>query len=216
MHSDNLLKAALIGHRRDGRPIYLMAGAAEEGGEAQQGQGAEGSEGEGGNGKQYVPPQSQEEFDAAFTRRFNREKAKLAGQYDEQIEALTARNAELEGKNASESEKAIAAARKDEQTRAIPRVVRAEFKAAAKGVLSEEQLTSLLEDLDLSKYADAKGEPKGDKIASKVNAFAPAQGGAGNGSAGSRNLGQGIQTPVQPKPGERGRAEAEKRFGKRS
>jgi hypothetical protein len=63
--------------------------------------------------------------------------------------------------------------RQEALTATVPRLVRAEFRAAAKGVLKPDQLTALLEDLDLMKYANDDGEVDEDRIAKKVAAFAP-------------------------------------------
>lgn len=82
---------------------------------------------------------------------------------------------ELERELMSDKDREIAQVREQERLAATPRVVRAEFKAAAKGVLNAEQLTALLEDRDLTKYVDANGDPDEDKIAKLVTAFAPAQ-----------------------------------------
>lgn len=114
----------------------------------------------------------------------------------------------LERESMSDKDKAVDEARRAEQAKATPRVVRAEFKASAKGVLSAEQLTALLEDLDLSKYVDDKGEPDEDKIERKVKAFAPAAPARQTGPSGA-GLGG---TTGGGKPGDAGRAMAAKRF----
>lgn len=54
-----------------------------------------------------------------------------------------------------------------------PRLARAEFRAAAKGVLDGDQLEALLEDVDLTKYIGDDGEPDSDKITRKIKAVAP-------------------------------------------
>jgi hypothetical protein len=82
---------------------------------------------------------------------------------------------QLERELMSDKDKAVLEAKEAARAEATPRVVRAEFKAAAKGVLTSEQLTALLEDRDLSKYVDANGDPDEDKIANLVTAFAPKQ-----------------------------------------
>lgn len=165
----------------------------------------------------YVPPASQEEFDAIFEKRLARERTKLSSQYSdyEDLKTKAARADELENELGSEADKAAKKARDEERAKAnsefVPRVVKAEFKAAAKGVLTDDQLTALLEDLDLSKYVTDKGDADEEKIAKKVAAFAPA---AGTGTkTPPRQLGQGAQPPSNVKPGDQGRAMAEKRFG---
>jgi hypothetical protein len=133
--------------------------------------------------------------------------AKARGDYDT-LKAKAAKADELEAANATEQEKAVTAARKEaeaETRKALaPGLVRAEFRAAAKGVLSDEQRDALLEDLDLSKYLTDKGEVDEAKVANKVKAFAP----AGNGRA---DLGQGRRDAPPQRKGAGGIAEAERR-----
>ncbi len=118
---------------------------------------------------------------------------------------------ELERELMSDKDKAIAEAKDKANAAAIPRVVRAEFKAAAKGVLSADQLTALLEDRDLTKYVDANGDPDEDKIDKLIKAFAPS-GTQGRGTGpGAGGLGRTGGTPTEP--GAQGRAMAERRFG---
>lgn len=163
---------------------------------------------------EYKPPGSQADLDKIVENRLARERAKYAD-YDD-LKAKAEKHDAMEAELASDKDKAVAAAREEERSKiaseSVPRVVRAEFKAEAKGVLSPEQLDTLLEDLDLSKYVDAKGDPDVEKITKKVKAFAPSTNG-NNGGRPPRSLGQGNQPPADVKPGERGRAEAQKRFG---
>ena len=125
------------------------------------------------------------------------------------LQEKAARADALDFELSSGAEKAAKIARDEATREATPRVVRAEFKAAAKGVLTPEQLAALLEDLDLSKYANANGEPNEDKIAKKVTALAPAVAGQRGPSA----SGLGSRTPPSSNPGDQGRAMAAKRFG---
>jgi hypothetical protein len=163
----------------------------------------------------YTPPASQADLDRIVQDRLARERAKY-GMTPEEAKAAKDRADQLEHDLASDSEKAVAEARKDERAKAnseaTPRVVRAEFKAAAKGVLSGDQLTALLEDLDLSKYVTDTGDVDEEKVSKKVAAFAP----AGNNGRPPRPLGQGTRPPSETKPGDAGRAMAEKRFGSKS
>lgn len=146
--------------------------------------------------------------------RLARERAKFSDYED--LKTKAARADALEADLGTESEKAAKKAAADERAKAngefIPRVVKAEFKAAAKGVLTPEQLTALLEDRDLTKYVDSKGEPDEDKIEKLVKAFAPA---AGTGTP-PRGLGQGKQPPAVQKPGDAGRAAAARMFPKKA
>jgi hypothetical protein len=116
---------------------------------------------------------------------------------------------QLERELMSDKDRAIAEAAEKANAAAIPRVVRAEFKAAAKGVLNADQLAALLEDRDLTKYVDANGEPDEDKIAKLVTAFAPAK---PQQRTGPSATGLGNRPAGDSAPGSQGRAEAEKRY----
>jgi hypothetical protein len=73
-------------------------------------------------------------------------------------------------------EQAKQEARAAAQLEAAPRIVRAEFRAAAKGVLSDEQLAGLMEfvsEADPTKYLTESGDVDEDKIAKRVASFAP-------------------------------------------
>lgn len=120
---------------------------------------------------------------------------------------------ELERELMSDADrKAAEAAQKakaDERAAFIPRLVRAEFKAAAAGRATPEQLNSLLEDLDLSKFLNAKGDVDEQKVAGKLESIF----GAGRQSSGPTSRGLGHTTATPGKPGDAGRAMAAKRFG---
>lgn len=87
---------------------------------------------------------------------------------------------ELKASQMTEQEKAAAAAREEGRKEALsettPRLILAEFKAAAKGLMEPTALASLLEDLDLSKFVTDKGEVDVDRIEKKVAALAPEPG----------------------------------------
>lgn len=163
----------------------------------------------------YTPPATQEDLNTIIETRLARDRARYSDYED--LKAKAARADQLEADLGTDAEKAAKKARDEERAKAnsewTPRVVRAEFKAAAKGVLTEDQTKALLEDLDLSKYVTDKGDPDDEKIAKKVAAFAPA-GGAPPVQP-PRQLGQGQQPPSNAQPGDQGRAMAEKRFGKK-
>jgi hypothetical protein len=182
------------------------------------GGGGGGGDGGSGGASAYTPPASQADLDRIIEDRLARERKRYAD-YDD-LKAKAEKHDALEAELASDKDKAVAAAREEERTKvrseSTPRIVRAEFKAEAKGVLTSEQLDTLLEDLDLSKYVDDKGEPDGEKIAKKVKAFAPADNNGNNSGRPPRRLGQGSHQPANAKPGDQGRAMAEKRFGSKS
>jgi hypothetical protein len=183
------------------------------------GQQQQGQQQQGQQQNTWTPPASQEEFDRIVQDRVARAERKYRD-YDsfkekaEQFDILSAASA-------SEKDKAVEDARKQALVEAAnnyqPRVVRAEFKLVAKDVgLSKEQLDSLLEDLDLSKYADDDGEPDTAKIEKKVKAFAPQKEEDGKGQQGNGrgpNFGQGSgHHQSKLRKGEAGLAEAKRRF----
>jgi len=161
----------------------------------------------------FKPITSQEEFDRAISRRLNSEKAKYRD-YDtlkskaEQFDLL-ARESQTDRER--EIEEARLEAFHEAMSKAVPLAVKAEFKSAAKGLLTDEALQSLLEDLDLTKYATDDGEPDEAKIARKVSALAPAKG-SRNGRA-QTGFGQGPRQESQLRKGEGGLLEAQRRFG---
>jgi hypothetical protein len=65
-------------------------------------------------------------------------------------------------------------ARREEQAKLAPRLVKAEFKSAAAGKLSKELLDAFLEDVNHSVYLKDDGEIDADKIQRRVEALAPA------------------------------------------
>lgn len=125
----------------------------------------------------WKAPASQDELDRIIQDRLTRERAKFAD-YDD-LKKIAEQHQALVDEYATDQEKAVSKARKEATdevaAKAIPRVVRAEFRAAAKDVLDKAQLDALLEDLDLTKYAGPDGEPDEVKIAAKIAALAPKQ-----------------------------------------
>lgn len=123
----------------------------------------------------WKPPASQEELDKIIAARVARVQKKYAD-YDS-LREKAARADALDNELATETEKAVRAAREEErkeiQAKTTPRLVRAEFRAAAKGVLSTEQLDSLLEDVDLNRFITDTGDVDEDRIAKKISALAP-------------------------------------------
>lgn len=137
--------------------------------------GDEGAEGSAG-ASSWNPPASQADLDRIIESRLARERAKFAD-YDALRDKASKLDA-LEWELTSETEKAAQRAHDDAwnaaMSKSVPRVVRAEFRAEAKGVLSSDQLDALLEDIDLSRYVDDDGEPDTAKISAKIAKFAPA------------------------------------------
>jgi hypothetical protein len=192
-------KNTLVGHTRFGRT------------EPEGGGGGKPPE---GGGKEFKPPATQAELDSVIQDRVRRATAPFKDY--ETMKAKAEQFDILAAESATDVEKAANLARaegyNEAMSRTVPAAVRAEFKAAARGVLSKEQLESLLEDLNFTKYADEDGEPDEEKIAKKVAAFAPEKGGSGEGQrAPSFGQGSGHQSSTVRK-GEAGVAEAHRRF----
>lgn len=133
--------------------------------------------GEPDKGSEWTPPASQEELDKIITARVARATKPFKGIDIDDLKARAARADALDNELASETDKAVRAAREEEKKSArsayAPRLVRTEFRAQAKGVLSADQLDALLEDLDLSKYLTGDDEVDVERIEKKVTAFAP-------------------------------------------
>lgn len=159
---------------------------------------------------EFAPITSQEEFDRRISQRIKRERGKYADY--ETLKAKAEQYDLLANESMTDREREVEQAREEAfheaMSKAVPRAVRAEFRAQAKGVLSKEQVESLLEDLDLVKYADDDGEPDEEKIARKVKALAPKDGDR----KGSTGFGQGSRRASGVKRGEAGLLEAQRRF----
>jgi hypothetical protein len=170
----------------------------------------------GGGAGDFAPITSQEEFDRRLSRRLNSERAKYRD-YDslkakaEQFDLL-ARESQTDRER--ELEEARLEAFNEAMSKAVPIAVKAEFKSAAKGVLSDEALQSLLEDLDLTRYATDDGDPDEEKIARKIAALAPAKG--SRESRARTGFGQGSRQESQLRKGEAGLLEAQRRFGQKA
>jgi len=126
----------------------------------------------------FTPITSQEELDRILGKRVAQVERRYRD-YDAYREKATQYDA-LAAASQTDTERAIAEAEETAwnaaMAKAVPRVVRAEFKAQAHTAgLTKEQLDTLLEDLDLTKYANDEGDPDEDKIARKVTALAPAR-----------------------------------------
>jgi hypothetical protein len=127
--------------------------------------------GDGGQQEEAPKTFTQDEVNAFLAK----EKRKFRD-YD-QLKEKAALVDQLQAASQTDTERAttegLRKGRQEALTATVPRLVRAEFRAAAKGVLKPDQLTALLEDLDLMKYANDDGEVDEDRIAKKVAAFAP-------------------------------------------
>ena len=166
--------------------------------------------------KPWTPPANEEEFNRIITDRLARERAKYPQDIDTLKQKADAWD-ELARESQTDHEKALEQARdealQEAMSTVVPEMVDLAFRMEAKGVLSDEQVDSLLEDLDLIKYATDEGKPDLVKIARKVQAFAPAKGEPGRNGGHGPGFGQGNghqQSTVRK--GEQGLAEARRRF----
>lgn len=126
-------------------------------------------------GDNWSPPSTQAELDKIIEKAIGRTRRQYAD-YDD-VKAKAEQFDTLAAASKTDQERAAADAKKAGYTEALskttPRVVRAEFRAAAQGRLNKDQLDGLLEDLDLSKYVDDDGEPDVDRIEKRVALLAP-------------------------------------------
>lgn len=120
---------------------------------------------------------SQEALDALVKDRVKRAERKGFQSAEERYKPGHDRAEALEHELSSDAEKQAKQAREEERNKArgeyTPRLVRQAFRTEAKGVLESDQLTALLEDLDLSRYVTDGGDVDEDKVAKKVAALAP-------------------------------------------
>lgn len=164
----------------------------------------------------FTPITSQADLDRLVQDRIRRVEQKYRD-YDtlsakaEQFDIL-ARESQTDRER--EIEEARLEAFNEAMSKAVPLAVKAEFRAAAKGVLSDEALQSLLEDLDLTRYANDDGDPDEAKIARKIAALAPAKGSSERRSP--TGFGQGTRQDSALRKGEAGLLEAQRRFGQKT
>lgn len=95
-----------------------------------------------------------------------------AARYRKELRAAQAELDKVRRSGLSEQEKAVAEAKAAGQVEAVravvPRLVRAEFRAAAAGQVDKSTLDAYLEDIDLSKFVTEDGEPDTKAIESRI------------------------------------------------
>lgn len=138
----------------------------------------------------FTPITSQEDLEKILGRKVKQIERRYKG-FDD-IKAKADQYDTLVAATQTDQERAVAeaeeAAWNAAMSKAVPRVVKAEFKAQATAAgLSRDQLDALLEDLDLTRYADDDGDPDEKKIARKLAALTP----SGKGGGGTPDFGQG-------------------------
>ena len=161
-----------IGVRKDGRPVWPVIGAAEDGGDGATGGNEGDGKPEGGDtsGKTFT----QSELDRVVSERLARERAKF-GDY-ETLKAAKTELDQIKADNASELDKAVAAARKEGETaaatRANQRLVAAEARAlAAEANFHNPRDAAQLVDLSKVKVSD-DGDIDGDAIKALIDELA--------------------------------------------
>lgn len=144
------------------------------------GDGGDDGDGDGGQqvqqqtAEEFKPITSQEDLDKILGKRVAQVERRY--KHHDDYKAKAEQYDSLAAASQTDQERAVADAERAATLKAVPRIVRAEFKAEARAAgLGTEQLNALLEDLDLTKYATDDGEADEDKIARKVKALAPVQ-----------------------------------------
>lgn len=115
--------------------------------------------------------------------RRHEDRVKAIGLTPEQVKDLrdkAARHDALEREMMSDKDKAVAEAtdraKADAYATVIPKLVAAEFKAAAAGRIEAERLTTIIEPLDLAKFLTDSGDVDTEKVSRFVDGIAPAKG----------------------------------------
>lgn len=125
----------------------------------------------------------------------------------------------LEFELMSDKDKAVAEAKEAASTEArsawLPRVVAAEFKAAAAGRIESDRLAAILEPLDLSKFVDGD-DVDAEKVAAFVDGIAPKQDQQPAPRRGPSASTAGQRTSTTAPSIDNGRSEYQRRHGRKS
>lgn len=144
---------------------------------------ADGSKGEGFPPETPLTEMTVEQREAYWKHqaRKHEDRVKALGDVDS-LKAKAAKFDELEAAKLTPSEKAIEEARAEERAKVLAeqtktvadRLVAAEFKVALAGRKKPEEVTALLEPLDLTKFLTSDGEVDADKVKTYAAGLAPA------------------------------------------
>ncbi|MGI9091550.1 MAG: hypothetical protein ACR2GG_10660 [Gemmatimonadaceae bacterium] len=167
---------------------------------------------------EWKPPASQADLDRIITDRIARERAKFAdyddakakaGQYDELVAATRSdtEKAVDEARNATSKETREATIRELAEPLAEESI-----RVHATGKLSDNQLKTVLDGLNLSRFLTDKGRVDTVKVAAFVNALVPAV----VTKNGPSPHGQATREQVKLTGAAAGMAEAERRYGKQT
>lgn len=139
-------------------------------------------------------------------------RANRAADYD----AVVAERDRLRSQTQTAEERALTEAREagkaEARAAALPRLLQAEFRAAATGRLNEDQLRDVTDPLDPQKFLTSEGEVDTDKVKRFVDGIAP----AGDPKRWPSDMGQGRRTVVPQNARDAGRAAAARRFGQKT
>jgi hypothetical protein len=139
-----------------------------------------------GDSTAEAPKFTQADLDRIVSERIAREKAKTADYADLKKKAAAAM---------SETERAVADAEQRGRSAALgevgTRLARAEFRAAAAGVISTEALDGFLEYVDLKRFVTEDGEPDTKAISAAIKKLTPAAPAATNFDGGARTTATG-------------------------
>lgn len=179
-----------LGFRRNGDPIWPVMGGDGTGDGGDGGTGGGTGTGDGGQPKTFT----QAEVDRIVADRALRETRTKFADYDE-LKAKAEAHDALVAANATDTEKAIAAARADAAASARTEVlgqvggqlVEAHIRTAVGTRLPEAQLAALLEHLDRSKFLGPDHQVDAAKVTAYVDSVAPVK------QAGAPNLQQGTR-----------------------
>lgn len=126
-----------------------------------------------------MTPEQQLKYHAFHSRKHENRVKEYGDITPERAKELLAEVEQLRQASLTDNERAVEAAKVEARQAAIletaPRLVAAEFRAAAKGALTAEQTQALIEDLDLSKFLTDDGSVDVAKVEAKVAALAPKQ-----------------------------------------
>ena len=170
---------------------------------------------------------NQADVDRIIDERIGRERKRHADETAE-LRAQAAEVAKLRQERESDTERAVREAQQQARTEALaeirPKLVLAEMRAAAAGRIDPDRLDDLTEDIDLGRYLTQDGAVDTERVRRKVDAWAPAQVGPGETQPSLND-----PAPRKPRPdhtqgagrsgafgADRGLAEAERRFGKKT
>lgn len=170
-HTMTSLRPRILGQRKDGRPIYSIAGASPD--DPSNPPSDPPSDPPADPPSDLKPDDGDKTFTQADVDRIIQGRLSKYADYDE----VKAELDKVRQANQTEAEKAVEAAKVEARAEAIreaaPRLVAAEFRAALAGRRTADEVAELIEDLDLSKYLTEAGEVDAERVTKKADLLAP-------------------------------------------